>query len=299
MEAEKLIGAIASALNLDATELLTELKDGEGWASNAESTLSDRMKAQVKAVKEEQRKRGIKEKATAVEKFFKAKGFDNPERLEGDAMLDAAFEQLAQKQEGGEPGKLTPAELAKLPEVKALIEEGKQNAAKAYDALKAEYEQAKTGYQRDRVKDLAAAKIPSILDAGKIVLDVPGVEGSKDKRIKALFNLLDWSEVGVNDKGDLIYINQDGTQKTDDFGKPVDFQKSIVSMASEIYGVQKVDPSKSGANPAGSGAAGAGGAGRVYTFANAAEFSAAVMAEADPAKRSQMRKDYSEQAAQQ
>ena len=112
-------------------------------------------------------------------------------------------------------------------------------------------------------------------------------------------NLLDWSEIGANDKGDLIYINPDGTPKTDDFGKQVDFEKSIVSIAYGIYGDKKLDSSKSGANPTGSGAAGAGGTGRVYTFANAAEFSAAVMSEADPAKRAQMRKDYSEQAAQQ
>lgn len=302
---DKIIGAVASALNLDATELSAELKDGEKWLEEEKvaEVLSAKVSAQVKAAKEAQYKRGIREKGKAVEQFLSRAGFANPDKLEGDALLEAAvdFMKASHDGEGGkDPKALTREELAKLPDVKALITEAQRAAGAKYEQLSAQFETEKKSWQSQRIQDLGAARLPEILEEAKVVLDIPGTEGSRAARIKAVNSMIDWGSVGVDDKGAFVFLDSDGQPKTDDFGKPVDFKKHVVSIASGIYGTHLADPKKGGAAPSG-GPSGQGGGTyqRTFTFTDAKDFNSQYLGESDQAKRSTMLKDWNIQQKEQ
>ena len=304
---EKVIGAIASALSLDASEFTAALKDGDKWL--ADDALADKIgelaAAQVKAAKEAQHKRGQRETWTAVEKRLKAQGFENAEKLQNVAMLDAFFEAYGPEKapEGKTPEQFTKEDLVKLPIVKSLMQEAKAEAGKQYDTLKNEYETAKKDWQKQRVQDVAKRKMIEYLEEGKILLDLPGSTVNKAKRVEAISAMLNWSEIGVNDKGEVVFGDADGNVKTDDFGKALDFKKQVVSIGTELFGVLKQDPTKAGAQPSGSGAAGAAGGGngqhvQKYTFATQADFDKAMLGTADNAERFQMLKDWQHQQQQ-
>lgn len=301
---DKIIGAIASALNLDATELTAELKDGENWleAGKLAETLSSKISAQVKAAKEAQYKRGIRERAKAVESFLSKSGFTNPDKLEGDALLEAYTEHLKASAEpdpahaGKEPAKMTREELAKLAEVKALITEAKQQAGAQIEALKSQYESDRANWQRERVLDVVQSKLPAYLKAANVNLEVPGAADGEEKRIKAIAALLPTGEIGLNEKGEPIFLDADGQPKTDDFGKPLDFKKHVTELGANLFGIRKVDPSKSGIAPQTGQKPGPNDQ-RVYTFANKEAFDSQFLVESDPAKRTQMFKDFQAQLA--
>ena len=304
---EKAIGAIASALSLDVSEFTAALKDGEKWL--ADEALADKIgelvASQVKAAKEAQHKRGQRETWTAVEKRLKAQGFDNAEKLQNVAMMDAFFETyVADKApEGKTPEQFTKEELAKLPMVKSLMQEAKAEAGKQYDALKTEYEAAKNDWKVQRVQDVAKRKMVEHLEEAKILLDLPGSTVNKAKRVEAISAMLNWAEVGVTDKGEVVFVDPDGNVKTDDFGKALDFKKQVVSIGTDLFGVLKQDPTKSGAQPSGSGAAGASGGGngqhvQKYNFASQKDFDSAYIGTSDNSERFQMLKDWQYQQQQ-
>ena len=114
--------------------------------------------------------------------------------------------------------------------------------------------------------------------------------------------MLNWSEIGVNDKGEVVFVDADGNVKTDDFGKALDFKKQVVSIGTELFGVLKQDPTKAGAQPSGSGAAAAGGGNgpyvQKYTFTTQKDFDAAMLGTTDNAERFQMLKDWQYQQQQ-
>lgn len=296
---DKIIGAIASALNLDATELTADLKEGDNWleAGKLADTLSAKISTQVKAAKEAQYKRGIRERAKSVENYLSKSGFVNSDKLEGDALLEAYTDHLKSSSEpdpahtGKEPAKMTKEDLAKLPEVRALVTEAKQQAGQQIETLKAQYEGDRAKWQRDRVLDVAAAKLPTYLKAANVNLEVPGVADGEEKRLKAIMSMLPANELGLNDAGELVFVDADGLPKTDDFGKPMDVKKFVTDLGANLFGVRKFDPSKGGIDPKKGQMPGAS-AQPVYSFANKDAFSSAILIETDPAKRSQMLKDY-------
>lgn len=296
---EKIIGAVASALSLDAVELSAELKDGEKWLEEEKlaEILSAKVSAQVKAAKEAQRLRGIREKGKAVEQFLSKQGFSNPDKLEGDALLEAYSDYLKASHEGEggkDPRAMSREDLAKLPDVKALVVDAQKAAGAKYEQLSAQFEAEKKSWQSQRVQDLGAARLPEILEEAKVVLDIKGSEGSRAARIKAVSSMIDWGSVGIDANGGLVFIDSDGQPKTDDFGKPVDFKKHVVGLASGIYGVHLADPKKGGAAPAG-GQSGQGGGGtyqRTHSFNDAADFNARYMVETNVSTRASMLKDW-------
>jgi hypothetical protein len=306
MDAIKILGAFASALNIDVAELTGKLKTGDAWNTDAAETIADVISSQFRAVKEAQFKRGVREKGKEFEKLLGKHGFQNPSKLEGEELVNEFVETLKGEatQKGADPAKMSKEELLKLPEVKSIFEEGKRTGAANFETLKAEFDREKASWQQQRVKDKAAAILPSLLEEANIVLDVKGVEGSKARRIAAISSMIDWNEVTVNDKGELIFVDQDGHPKTDDAGKPVDFKKTVVGIASGIYEVRTQDPNKGGANPAGNPTNPANPGGEKYTPSfnfnkDEKAFNAAMLNELDPGKRATMLKDWNLETAQQ
>lgn len=297
---EKILGAIASALHLDASEFVAALKDGENWLPDDQLTAkaAEIIGGQVKAAKDAQLKRGTRESWTSVERWMKAKGFDNTEKLQGSDLLDAFAEHLqGLAPEGGDGGKkpaeMSADELAKLPTVKTLMQKAKEEAGKAMQALQVEFDNYKTTAARDRVKMAMQTAIPEILETAGVILEIPGIAKKAD-RIAAIGKLVDAGELGLDESGKIVFVNADGTPKTDDYGKAVDFQKHIASLGAAIFGIQKQDPSKAGANPPANGG-GSGDYKPAYKFATAEEYAKAKFDEPDAAKRAQMAADWAHQ----
>ena len=67
----KVLGIIASTLQLDASELAESLKDGETWLPDEDLSkkLGETIGGRVKAAKEEQRKRALRESSESVAKW--------------------------------------------------------------------------------------------------------------------------------------------------------------------------------------------------------------------------------------
>jgi len=298
---EKLILGIANALSIGSEEL-ADLKNGETWLDENEvsAKFAEIVKGQVTAAKDAQFKRGIREKESAVKRFLRNAGFANEAKLEGDALLEAYTDHVKGSFEPGEPGKeptkMTREDLLKLPEVKNLLVETKQQVGKEFEAFKAESEQVISKMKRERVGDIARVRIPAILEAANVNLEVAGVANSKETRIKAVMAMLDGGEIGLDDKGDLVFLDADGSPKSDDYGKPFDLKKHVARIGEDLFGVRKIDPGKGGADPR-NGQKPGGSDPKVYTFENQAAFDSAFMTETEPAKRAQMLKDFKTQAA--
>lgn len=298
MNIEKIFGAIASALHLDASEFTAALKDGEDWLAEPELTakIGESIATQVKAAKEQQLKRGTRESWSAVEKWVKAQGFTPEDDIKGTALLEAYQEHLKGSVSGAEGQ--SKEDLVKNPLVKQIIAEAKGEIGKKYEALQSEFDQYKKQEQQSRVAEVAKRKLVEFLDEGKVILDVPGV--NKQQRIDAVARFLDFGQIGLDKDGNPSFLDQDGNPKLDDYGRPVDFKKHVVSIGENLFGIQKQDPGKGGASlPGGNGAAASGEYKPTYRFANAQEYDAAKFSEPDPAKRAQMAKDYLHQIQEQ
>lgn len=314
----KVLGVIASTLQLDATELADSLKDGETWLPDEEITkkLGETISGRVKAAKEEQRKRALRESSESLLKWAKAQGFtpDDTE-LKGTALLDAFAEHL--KSSKSEPtnidpataGKLTREDLAKLPEVQKLITEAnaqviekyKGEVGKELDRIKTEYTTYKEMTEREKVEAVTLQAVTRALEQGNVMLEPTGAKVSKDARIRAVLRELDLGRIRVNDKREPYFVDEHGEPLTDaDFGKPVDFSKHVIAIGKDLYGERGPDPAKSGANPSGQSGQGANGKFRQeYFFKSASELSTAMFAESDPAKRAKMSEDFAFQQQQQ
>lgn len=309
----KVLGVIASTLQLDASELAESLKDGETWLPDDDiaKKLGETISGRVKAAKEEQRKRALRETSETVAKWAKGKGF-TPEdaELKGTALLDAYDEHLKSKRTA-EPinidpahvGKLTRDELAKLPEVQKLITESntavvdkyKQEVGRELEMVKSEYKTYKDSTEREKIESVTMQYIARALEQGNVMLEPTGTKVSKEARIGAVAKMIDLGKIRINDKREPYFVNEHGEPETDaDFGKPIDFAKHIVTIGKDLFGERGPDSGKGGANPQ-NGNGNPGGNGKYkqeYFFKSADDYSKTMSFEADPAKRAKMSEDF-------
>lgn len=265
---EKTILGIASALKLDAPAFVATLKDSDGkWIADDE--MAEKFEAIIQerfaAARTTNKKAFQGEYNTLLQKFVKGRGFDNVDNLSGKELLEAYAAWADESQPAGADGRkaaeMTLDELAKTPVGKQLIAKSKEEAGKAYQQLQGEYESAKKKWTTERVSDVAKRRMLEHLEEAKVMLEVQGSTVSRAKRVEAISSLLNFSELGLNEKGEPVFVDADGNPKTDEFGKPIDFKKHVVGLGSELYGIVKQDPNKGGANPPQSGPGGAAGQG--------------------------------------
>lgn len=304
---EKLITALASALQMTATEFTAALKDGDNLPEG--DALTDKVKevaaARLKAAKEQQYTRGKNEVAKSVGRWAKERGVSfEGEKVED--ILEAATEAFEQKAatppEGNDPSKFSREDLLKLPVVKELLQGARQEAVKPFEAQKETYEAALKKERLARVADIAKREAAEFLEAENIILEIPEMGIKKAERLKAIYSNIDFNSLGTDDKGNIIVLDEDGKPKTDDFGKPVEYKSIVVDTAKPMFGVRSQNPNNGGANP-GTGASGAQGQGAAYkptyTFASQADYEKALSGENDNAKRATMGRDYLLQQQQQ
>ena len=313
----KVLGVIASTLQIDVTELTDSLKDGDNWLADDEITkkLGETISSRVRAAKEEQRKRALRESSESLAKWAKGKGFEPDGDLKGTALLDAYNEFVTSKQPTGtdidpaQAGKLTREELAKLPEVQKLITDANTSVLDKYkkevgaelDKVKTEYTTYKAQTEREKVESVTLQYVTKALTEGNVLLEPANTKVSKDARIKAVLRELDLNRIKINDKGQPFFVDEHGEPLSDpDFGKPVDFSKHVVTIGKDLYGERGPDPGKTGGNPQGNGSSnGNGKYQQEYFYKSPKELSDAMFSEPDAAKRAKMSEDFTFQQEQQ
>jgi len=312
---EILYKGIASALKIDAEELIAKLKtDGGEWLSEAEiskrlvSELTTAAAAATETAAEIARRKGQSEETNRLKRLVKSAGFDNPDKLIGDELFEA-FIAWKDEQKGDTPpadgiDKMSKDDLAKLPIVKTMIVEAVQQGAQKFDSLKKEYdakqtefEQFKSSVVEGQVKTAAKAKVREALKKGNVILSVEGLDIDPEERVNAVFERF-WSreKIGLNADGHPVILNADGEIKTDmAFGKPIDFDEVVVSVAKPMFGVSTQNPAHSGSGvkqPV-------NGRSAEYTptmrFNSQQEKDDYVMNEADPTKRAEAHKSWQHQ----
>lgn len=264
---EILYKGIASALKIDADELIAKLKDDGGeWLPDSEiskrlvSELTTAATAATEAAAEAARRKGQSEETKRLKRLVKSAGFENPDNLIGDELFEA-FTAWKDEQKGGDAppadniDKLSKDDLAKLPIVKSLINEAVQVGAQRFESLKKDLEKTQTEFEKykgevveGQVKSVAKAKVREALKRGNVILSVDGLDIDPEERINAVFERF-WSreKVGLNADGQPIILDADGQPKTDPaFGKQIDFDEIVVAVAKPMFGVSTQNPAHSG-----------------------------------------------------
>lgn len=277
-----ILGAIASAFQLDA-DTLTTFKDDQGeWLPEAD--LSQKLQTVVKdrIGKHGQMKvdEGIRRNAEQLEKWAKAKGFQNPDRLKGEALYEALAAHMGSST-NPEPGELTPETAKKHPIFKQVLAAEMQAARTEMEAKTREHEAYKAQIEAERVQDVARREAVAALEAGKVRLSVDGTD--KDTRLNAVLMMLKNEKVGIDATGKPVLLDDDGEPKKDTWGNPVDFAKHVAAIGEKMFGKDDFDPKKGspspGMNPA------SGGKNPQMTFKSQADFDAWFANETDGAKR--------------
>ena len=304
---EELLKAIALAFKINADEWIAQLKDGDDWLSEKEvsAKVAELITEKVTAAKMQSRKSGQGEQNAKVLKAVKASGFENPDNLQGDELVSAFIawkdEQIIPPTGDTPVDQLDKEAIMKLPIVKTLILEAKQESGKGNEKLKADFEayksqveQDKKLFEQERIWDISEKWIEQKAREAKVNLKVEGADISEQERIKSLVSIIKHSKkVGLNDKKEPIFLGDDGEQLKDEFGNPISFGDIVVSVAKPLYGISTQDPTHQGGNPPMNGI---GNGKQDYTptmrFANQEEYDNFRMNEADPGQRAEAGKSW-------
>jgi hypothetical protein len=305
---EKIFQALASALNLDVEEFTAALRDGDKWLTDEQlaDKIGEAARAQVKAAKEAQLKRGKRETMLQVERWMKAQGFENPDKLQGDELLEAYAEHWKAQAPAGDPsadggkkpGEMSREDLAKLPAVKELMAEAVKGAASKYDAVKAEFEAYQKKTTVERIASVAKQTAAQILEENRAILEVPGSDITKAQRLDAFYRFLNFEGMQIDEKGAVVLLDPNGDPLVNDMGKPVSFKDKVLEINKSLYGFHTQDPNKGGANPPANGGQKPGEWKPSITFADQAAYDNFYRSETDAKKRAEGAKSWAYQLQQ-
>ena len=258
---------VASVLNLDAEELIAQLKDSGGEFLPEEKVakiivakFSEASTAATKQAEEAARRKGQSEETKRLKRLVKSAGFDNPGNLIGDELFEAFVAFKDESAGGGSATQgsidsLSKEDLAKLPIVKSLIGEAVQAGAQKYESLKkdfdakaTEFEQFKSNVVESKTKSIARKRFEAALDKGGIILQVEGMDIDRNERVDAAFERF-WNKnkIGLNKDDNPILLNEDGEERVDPaFGRPLDYDELAVMVAKPMYGVSTQNPNHGG-----------------------------------------------------
>lgn len=300
---EQLLKAIAFAFKINADEWIATLKDGDDWLSDEQigTEVSKLISEKVTAAKKQSRASGQGEQNAKVLKAVKAAGYENPDNLQGDELISAFIvwkdEQVAPPTGDNPTDQMDKETLLKLPIVKSLIHEARQESGKGNEKIKAEFEAYKLDVERERTKnreeralDIAKLRNAESLRKGNVVLKVDGI--SEEDRIEAVMDRIRLREkIGLDSKGEPIFLGEDGEQRKDEYGNLIPFSEIVVSYGKAMFGIAKQDPNHEGANPpANSGQGQKGAYVPKYRLANIGDYDAKYMETSDPAERLEINK---------
>ena len=296
MELDKILGAIASRLQIDADEFIASLKEGENWKEDAVETVGTIISDHIKSAKDQQHKRGVREYEDRIVKHIKAQGFSNPEGKKGTELIEA-YQEWVKAQAidddgtgGKKPAELTEAELMKLPAFKTALAAKLQAAQQEVDAVKAEFETYKGKETRKTVEQIAREKMVAILTEKKAVFESEALGITKDERLKKFEKMLPFDRMRLSEDGkEIIMVDEDGEPLQNNLGKPITYESVVLSEWGPAFGFHKQDPKKGGPNP---GLKDKTKEGEAMRFDSADDFNKYISSEPDATKRFEAQKAY-------
>lgn len=312
---EILAKGAASALKIDADELIASLKtDGGEWlpeekiAKEIIARFTEAATAATESARDIAHRKGQSEMSTKFSKLIKNSGFENPENLKGDDLLEA-YAAWKSESASGQSSTATPLEqwtredLERLPIVKTLKLEAVQIGAQKFDALKkdyettqAEFEKFKRGVVESETDAIARKRFEAALEKGNVILQPEGLDIDRNERIEAAYHRFKAKyKVGLKDKNP-IFVNDEGEEVLDlAFGKPLDYDEVAVNVAKLMYGVSAQNSNHSGSGIQQSGNGKPGSYTPTMRFNSQREKDDYVMSEADPNKRLEAEKSWQHQ----
>jgi len=304
---EKLYKALATAFKTNADEFVTTLKNADDeWLSDDEiiTKVKSLVAEKVAAASTKARGQGQAEQNAKILKHVKGEGYENPDNLQGDELL-AAFKDWQTENTPGAPppgdakvDEMDRKTLLKLPIVKELIQAAKQDSGKTFEALKVQFDTYKVQVEKEkeqtsheRVWEKAEKAIALAAKKG-LNLKVEGDGISEDDRVRALATIIRaGKKVGLSDKGEPIFLGDDGMPEADEFGNAIPFSETVIRLGKPLFGILKQDPNHEGATiPANRANGDAGEYVPKFRFANAQEYDSRIMASVDPAERAELTK---------
>lgn len=262
---EILAKSVASALNIDADELIASLKDSGGdflpeekVAKLIVARFSEASAAATESARDLAHRKGQSEMSKKFSKLIKDAGFENPDGLTGDEYFKA-FTTWKAEQADTQPNtavdQLTREEIERLPIVKSLRNEWIKEGANKYELLKkehdqkvSEFEKFKSSVEENKVKEIARKYVSQALKKGNVILKPEGVDVDPAEREAAVFERL-WNreKIGLDANNLPIILGEDGTQMTDlAFGQPISFEDKVIGIAKPMFGVSAQDPNHGG-----------------------------------------------------
>ena len=266
---EILAKSVASALNIDADELIASLKDSGGdflpeekFAKVIVAKFSEVSAAATESARDLAHRKGQSEMTKKFSKLIKDAGFENPDGLTGDEYFKA-FTTWKAEQADTPPNtavdQFTREQIEALPIVKSLKNEWIKDGATRYEALKkdldlkqSEFEKFKSNVEENKVKEVARKYVSQALKKGNVILKPEGVDVDPNEREAAVFERL-WSreKIGLDVNGLPIILGEDGTPATDPaFGQPIAFDDKVLGIAQPMFGVSTQDPTHGGSGVA-------------------------------------------------
>ena len=280
---------IATLRNEDGGEWLAE----ETIAKQIASKLSERVTAASKA----SRGQGQAEQNSKILSFVKRGGFDNPEDLKGEVLLNAYSawkeEQSTVAPDGVKLEELDIETLRKLPQVKQIELLAQQGAGQKFQALQKEYSDYKTemdifkrNSDAEKVDERAFAKTVSYARSLGIILEIEGSGIDANERLDTIHERIKSRyKIGLDVKGEPFPKGDDGSPLNNNFGDPIKYSDIVLEIGKKIYGVSTQDQSQSGSGiPASSGAT-HGDKVPPKMHRNLEEYNNFMMTSADPSER--------------
>ncbi len=283
---EEIFKGIASAFQIDETELAEALKNESGDMLTGEAltkALAAKVKEEISTATEARFKAGQSEINRKVLKAAKAAGFEGDTKLLGGELTTAIIEFFKAKSDSDEPQTLTREVLEKNPIVKQIVTDKLQAASSEIETVKAGYEAKIKEYTKKEVKGALSAFLKKSLNEAKVILDGP--EGTSEENRIAMIMAMAPDNISIIN-GVPVFVDEDGVPELDELGKQKSVAKWAIDTATPIFGVRKQDPGKSGggAKTGGSGAE-TGVGGDTITFENEAAYNQYMTTEVDPQKR--------------
>lgn len=225
---ESIINEVCLRLKLKAEDVTAALYENGELKDNAHELLGDMIAGRLEKIKTEQIGRGTRTGYAAIRDFAEEVGFENAEKLEGKALLDAVKAFYEAKNEAGK-GDLTPEKIRANEVFRRVLDEELAAARKLNQDLRAELDAEKN---RGKFEELQNRK-KALLIAG---LESAGVQFTSEAQKDAIARLLGMDKIGLEGEK-LVKLRDDGTVEKDDFGQPLEVIADAVKLHRDLFGI--------------------------------------------------------------
>jgi hypothetical protein len=215
-------------------------EDGEPL-QNAPGIVADKVGERITEIKNAEFNKAKSKTAKAIESIVKSAGIEEFEDVE-EAVRKLA-DKANEKGQGGESldlSTLTPSQLAKIPAFQAF----KEAKESELSTIKAEHEKTVKAQKAYAVAAKAKEQALSLLTEKNAKFTTP------DKQLNALFKLIGVEFLDLDEKGNIVVLDEKGEPRIDAHHNKVSFSDLILEEWEPLFGFNAVDPNKKTPQPA-------------------------------------------------